>query len=108
MKAMNDTPIIQVADEKQEPLGRYGHMRDEYLRKNQNLTRTLMFAHGELDEHLREVDRQAWERMDVLMEGMTSLNPPPDKSKDFLGHIAHLNMLQALAEEIVYQELIAV
>lgn len=46
--------------------------------------------------------------MDALMESMTAHNPPPNKATDYLGHVAHLNMLQAMAEEIVVEELIAV
>lgn len=108
MEQMKSTPMIQISEEETAPLGRYGHMRDEYLRKHDNFNRTMMFVHGELEQHLQEVDQRAWERMDALMESMTTHNPPPNKATDYLGHVAHLNMLQAMAEEIVVEELIAV
>ncbi len=108
MEQMKSTPMIQIIEEETAPLGRYGHMRDEYLRTHDNLNRTMMVIHGELEQHLQDVDQRAWERMDSLMESMTGHNPPPDKEQDYLGHVAHLNMLQAMAEEIVIEELIAV
>ncbi|MCQ2443136.1 MAG: TnpV protein [Oscillospiraceae bacterium] len=108
MNMRKSTPMICIIEEETQPLGRFGHMRDEFLRTHRNLERTMMFVCGELDAHLQEVDRLAWEHMDTLMEGLTANNPPPEKAKDFLGHVAHLNMLRAIAEEIVYRELIAV
>lgn len=102
------TPMICIIEEETQSLGRFGHMRDEFLRTHRNLERMMMFVRGELDAHLQEVDRLAWERMEQLTESMMQQNPPPDKTKDFLAHVAHVNMLRALAEEIVYEELIAV
>lgn len=85
MNMRKSTPMICIIEEESRPLGRFGHMRDEYLRTHHNFERTMMFVYGELDAHLREVDALAWERMEQLTQCMMQQNPPPDKAKDFLG-----------------------
>lgn len=107
MEMVKSMPMIEIVEEETAPLGRYGHMRDEYLRKHDNLAWTMMIVHGELEEHLREVDALAWERMDTLTAEMLAKNPPPDKKVDFLGYVGHIEMVRMCAEEIVLRELIA-
>lgn len=40
----NKTPTVH------RELSEHGHMRNEYLLEHKKLKRTMMFAHGELDE----------------------------------------------------------
>lgn len=37
MEMIKSMPMIEIVEEENAPLGRYGHMRDEYLRKHNNL-----------------------------------------------------------------------
>lgn len=106
MEMVKSTPMIEIVEEENAPLGRYGHMRDEYLRKHNNLAWTMMIVRGELEEHLQAVDRLAWEQMDALTAEMLAENPPPDKKVDFLGYVGHIEMVRMCAEEVVVRELI--
>lgn len=44
--------------------------------------------------------------MELLMTELLTKNPEPDKEKQQLGWVAHMNSLKAQAEEILVAELI--
>ena len=51
------------------PIGRWGLMRQQYLQENHPGLFSGMILSGELEDHLREIDKQANERFDALMAG---------------------------------------
>jgi predicted metal-dependent hydrolase len=55
---------------------------------------------------LTEVETAAQERMEVLMKGLLEKYPAPDKEKDQMAWIAHMNSLTAMAEESILTELV--
>lgn len=65
-----------------------------------------MLLTGKLDCHLQDVQKNTKERMEILMEKLLQKHPAPDKEADSLAWTAHLNMMIAIAEEIVIKELI--
>ena len=89
-----------------EPLTKYGIMRKHYLKHYRPLVYGKMLACEEVYPHCRDIQHQAQERMDILMEQLTKRNPPPNKATDGLAWAAHMGMLQQTAEEIVQYELI--
>ena len=52
------------------PLGKYGRMREQYLREHRHLLYSTMLLGGRLDEHLHEIDDAAQKRVDQLMRQM--------------------------------------
>lgn len=52
------------------PLGKYGRMRERYLREHRSLLYSTMLLGGRLDDHLHEIDAAAQKRMDQLMRQM--------------------------------------
>ena len=77
-----------------------------FLKENRAGWYQGMLLSGKLDKHLAEVEKAAEERMEILMEGLLKEYPAPDKGKDQLAWTAHMNMLTAMAEESVLQELV--
>ena len=50
------------------PLGRYGMLRQTFLQEHHNGTYTSMLLTGRLEPHPREIDRQAQEQIDRMVE----------------------------------------
>lgn len=44
--------------------------------------------------------------MEVIMTGLLAKNPAPDKEMDAMAWVRHMNLLKAMAEEVVVRELI--
>lgn len=51
-------------------IGRYGMMRESFLKEHQHGTYTAMLLMGKLTAHLREIDRQAEEEVECLFRQM--------------------------------------
>jgi len=87
-------------------IGKYGMLRRTYLKENKrNLYQSLLLT-GKLNSHLLEIEKAAQERMDVLMKGLLESYPAPDKKQDQLAWAAHMNSLQAMADESILTELV--
>ena len=53
-----------------------------------------------------DVNKEAHRQIEVLIDDLLKSNPAPDKAKNQLGWIQHMNMLKMQAEEIILRELI--
>ena len=60
-----------------EPLTKYGIMRKNFLKSNKPALYGKMLCHEELYPHCREVQQQAYDRLNMLMAHLTASNPPP-------------------------------
>ncbi len=89
-------------------IGKWGIMREIYLRDYDQEVYAELVRRGKLQEHLRMTDFQARERMAVLMDqGMKCLGITEDlKKRDQMEWIRQTNNLYHSAEENVKQELI--
>lgn len=86
--------------------GKYEMLQKTFLKENRTGWYQGMLLSGKLDKHLAEVEKEAKERMEILMESLLEKYPAPDKGKDQLAWAAHMNMLTAMAEESVLEELV--
>ena len=82
----------------QKPLGRYGRMRRMYLMENRPVLYNSMLLTGKLHPHLLEVEQ--------MMTELLKQNPAPDKAKNQLMWVQHMNSLKAQVEEVILMELI--
>lgn len=87
-------------------IGKYGMLRKSFLREHKSGWYQSMLLTGKLDRYLQEIQRAAEERMEILMEKLLQKHPAPDKETDQLAWTGHMNMLMAMAEESVIEELI--
>ena len=73
-------PDLKLSETEMTPqIGKYGLMRKTYLRSSRKGLYQGMLLNGTLTEHLREIDRQANERMETLMKGLMTSYPPPSR-----------------------------
>lgn len=87
-------------------IGKYGMLRKSFLKAHKSGWYQSMLLTGKLDRHLWEVQKAAEERIEFLVLGLLQKYPAPDKEVAPLAWVAHINMLTAMAEEIVREELI--
>ena len=87
-------------------IGKYGEMRRRYLQEYCKATYSMMVLEGTLKQHLIDVNEQAHQQIEELIEDLLKVNPAPDKAKNQFGWIQHMNMLKMQAEEIILRELI--
>jgi len=88
------------------PLGKYGRMRRTYLMNHRPVLYNTMLLNGSLYPHLMEVEQTAESRMQQMMTELLKQNPAPDKEKNQMGWVRHMNSLRAQTEEIILTELI--
>ena len=96
-------------DESEEmPLGKYGMLRETFLKEHHHGTYTSMLLTGRLEPHLREIDRQAQEQVDRMVAELKNQNSVDEamKARDQMGWVQAVNSFIAQAEEIVMTEIV--
>ena len=90
------------------PLGKYGRMRERYLREHRSLLYSTMLLGGRLDENLHEIDAAAPKRMDQLTHQMAETAGITEelKARDPICWVGKMNAIKAQAEEMIFEELI--
>ena len=99
-------PNIAPMPKETRPIRKYGALRRDYLKEEKPDQYAILIANGTLQYHLADIQEQADEMIERLMEEMLKKDPGPDKATNQLGWVGHRNATRAQAEEIVYQELI--
>lgn len=98
-------PNLTIEDT-EETIGKYGMLRQTFLKENRSGLYEGMLLTGDLNKHLLETEKAAMERMEVLMKGLLQKYPAPDKAANQMAWVAHVNGLMAIAEESVLNELV--
>ena len=99
-------PIVTVPEDPK--IGVWGRRRANYLKKNRHPIYTGLQLAGKLNAHLEEVDRQASEMMDLLIQQMAEREGVTEelKANDQLAWVGAMNNIRQRAEKIVFQEVI--
>lgn len=89
-------------------IGKYGHLRLQYLKEHKKAEYSIMLLDGTLRKHIVDIDIQAKERLEILMKQMLEKNPIDENIKDIdpLKWAGLMNNYKYSAEEIIYSELI--
>ena len=89
-------------------VGKFGRMRNTFLREHQSAIYAGMLFSGKLNAHLKEIDRQANEMLDRLIEQYAAAEQISEdrKANDQLAWVQVMNGIRSRAEEVVLSELI--
>ena len=89
-------------------IGKYGHLRLQYLKEHKKSEYTIMLMDGTLRKHIIDTDIKAKEGLDVLMKRMLDKNPIDENLKDTdqLKWTGLMNNYKHSVEEIIFKELI--
>jgi len=101
-------PDLVLDDESDRPLGRFGQLRQEYLRENHPGTYTSMVLTGRLNAHLDEIDQSATEMMDRVIAQMAKAEGVTEalKASNQMAWVQRMNSIRHRAEEIVLSDLV--
>ena len=88
--------------------GKFGRLRSTFLREHRGAIYTGMLFSGKLNAHLEEIDRQANELLDQLIEQHAAAEQITEerKANDQLVWVQTMNSIRNRAEEVVLSELI--
>ncbi len=99
-------PNLALKQEQNVTLGKYGKMRKAHLMEHHKPLFNHLLMSEKLTEHLVEIDQTAKKRMEIIMNQLLAKQPAPDKIAKQMDWVAHMNSLQAQAEEMILTELI--
>lgn len=90
------------------PLGKYGIMRREYLKNHRKVLYTNLLTSGKLNSHLHDVEKQAQNRMELLVRQMAKAQGITEqlKADNQMEWVGRMNNIRYAAEEIICRELI--
>lgn len=90
------------------PIGRWGRMHEDYLKKNKRHVFDSMFMSGKLHSYLADIDEQARDMFDNLVEQMKESEDITEELKECnqLEWVQRMNNIQQKVREIVCNELI--
>ena len=99
-------PTIELKPVEDKVLNKYGRMRRAYLQEQKPMVFDDLVLTEQMFPHLYEVQEVAEKRVEVIIAGLLEKNPAPDKEADAMAWVRHMNLLKAMAEELVVREVI--
>ena len=89
-------------------IGKYGHLRLQYLKEHKKAEYSIMLLDGTLRKHIVDTDIQAKKRLEILMKQILEKNPIDESLKDTdpLKWTGFMNNYKHCAENIIFKELI--
>ena len=103
-------PCLTIPAEKEQPIGTWGQRHLDYLKKYRKVTYINLLTSGRLNAYLADIDRQAQERFERLIESMKQEQGITEqlKAENALEWTGRMNNIRACARGIVNNEIIFV
>ncbi len=97
-------------DEENITLGKWGMMHKSYLEKHKKVLFSLLLSQGKLYQHCAEIENQARNMFDTLIEQMKEAEGMTEqlKEENQMAWVQKMNSIQQQVSEIVCEELIYV
>ena len=101
-------PDLKLSGQPEAPIGKYGRMRQRYLKEHRPVLYSSLILSEKLYPHLLEIDRVARERVDAMLPRMMESAGATEelKARDPMRWVGLMNTLKAQVEEIMQSELI--
>lgn len=99
-------PELELAEDEEAHYGKYGMLRKTYLMEHKKSYYWMLVLQGKLNKHLNRVDREAYERMEILVAQIAEKQGVSEKMKmqDQLKGVGLINNIRTSTEEIVLKE----
>ena len=100
-------PDLKLPEENR-PIGRYGRLHREYLKQEHPARYSSLILTGKLWTYLADLNEQAEERLDLIIEQMKAAEGVTEelKAQNPLEWVGRMNNIRNRAEEIIKSELI--
>ena len=103
-------PDLLLPQVKEYHYGKYGRMRQSYLKEHRVSLYYSLLTSGKLAKHLSEIDEECKEKMDTLITAMAKQEGVTEtlKANDQMEWVRRMNNIRNRAEEIVLNDIIYV
>ncbi len=103
-------PDIVLEEQEDYQIGKYGRMRERFLREHRTGTYTSLLMSGKLHAHLYEIDTLVHQRMEELVAHMTKVEGTGEalKARVQMEWVGRMDNYRHCAEEVVFEEIIYV
>ena len=100
-------PDLKLPEENR-PIGRYGRLHQKYLKEEHPARYSSLILTGKLWTYLADMNEQAEERLDLIMEQMKAAEGVTEelKARNQLEWVGRMNNIRSRAEEIIKSEMI--
>ena len=100
-------PDIRLPEENR-PIGRWGRMHRDYLKKNRPIRFNDLVLSGKLWTYLADLNEQAQSRLELIIEQMKAAEGVTEhmKQHDQIAWVGAMNSIRNRAEEIILHEMI--
>lgn len=101
-------PCLSLSAEEEQPIGVWGQSHLRYLKEYRRGTYINLLTGGKLNAYLTEIDKQAQEHFETLIEQMKQAQGITEQLKveNQLGWVQRVNNIRVCAREIVNEEII--
>lgn len=101
-------PDLTLPEQTDSFIGKYGLLRRTYLKTHRKILYINLLTSGKLQAHLADIDRQANDRLNLLMRQMAAAQGVTEglKAADQMVWIGAMNNIMDCAEEIVLKEVV--
>ena len=101
-------PNLELPDTEHYQIGKYGHLRQTYLREHRPGLYNDLILSGTLYRHLAEVDQTCYDRVDLLVRQMAKREGVTEalNASNQLEWVGRMNNIRSRAEEIVLAEVV--
>lgn len=90
------------------PIGKYGLLRESYLKKHCSARYSHLLMSGKLYPHLIDVDEQAQHLLDTIIPRLKAQHGITEelKTTDQMEWVGKMNHIRAQVEEVIFSEII--
>ena len=101
-------PNLTLPEQTNYPIGKYGKLRRDYLKKHRRGTYTTLITSCTLNQHLYETEQEAKRQIDLTLSRLVKERGITEelKATDSLHWVQEMNNAKHDAEEIVLNEVI--
>lgn len=101
-------PCMTLPAEEEQPIGIWGRRHLRYLKEYRTGTYINLLTSGKLNTYLAEIDKQAQERFDRLIEDMKQAQGITEqlKAENALKWVGRMNNIRTCVMEIINKEII--
>ena len=101
-------PVLTLSSEEQRPIGKWGRMHRDYIKEHRPILFNDLILSGHLWVYLVDLNEQAQERLDTIMEQMKAAEGVTEELKctHQMEWVRRCNNIHNRAEEITLHEMI--
>lgn len=103
-------PDLELPEQEEVVIGRWGQKHKRFLKKTKKLTYYRLLTSGELTSYLAEVDNQAQDLFDTIVNQTKDVQGITEelKAENAMEWVRQMNSIINMAEEFVLQEIVYV